>query len=417
MSKKMKEIMLFTENCDSVIIPKNCIETLVLSKITKLISFKNHNKNKNTSDVAGSFFLRLNSNARPLNFKMDSEYNKNDLFSVFLNKYNNLCAIRIVYDDNSCEEYDLAWPYGEDYINTYQQTKFNSDLNVLEIEVKENSNENDLKIINKKEQEDELDDIKDFLSYEQKIILITYKYFYKKNYSVKDNRVNKSNTLIRHVNVHQIIYLFGLLNFYAGDYYFSWSNSGPFSKSLQNIIEDLDKKENEINEYYQDLKTGAKLLPEEFFYGQQEKYINKIVKYDYNGEIIGSLAFLANNYYPNSDFSCVNNKLKELIPYLNNDEINKKAWNLLKILKVIPNNDEIIKKQNNKFKNNSIKGYVKEDEPCYKKITYVKPIQKFYDGNSSKYICPVCSYLGNSHQLTKGQESCPLCNVNLMWGK
>ena len=58
-----------------------------------------------------------------------------------------------------------------------------------------------------------------------------------------------------------------------------------------------------------------------------------------------------------------------------------------------------------------------ENLPVYKKITKVKPIAHHYmpNGTYIKYSCPVCEALGNRHSVHKGEENCPLCNVNLLW--
>lgn len=69
-----------------------------------------------------------------------------------------------------------------------------------------------------------------------------------------------------------------------------------------------------------------------------------------------------------------------------------------------------------------IEGMVAGDEegenlPTYKRITRVKPLAYHYMPNGSyiKYTCPVCEALGNEHQVHRGEENCPLCNVNLIW--
>lgn len=58
-----------------------------------------------------------------------------------------------------------------------------------------------------------------------------------------------------------------------------------------------------------------------------------------------------------------------------------------------------------------------ENLPIYKKITRVKPLAHYYmpNGTYIKYSCPVCEALGNKHQVYRGEENCPLCNVNLVW--
>jgi hypothetical protein len=64
-----------------------------------------------------------------------------------------------------------------------------------------------------------------------------------------------------------------------------------------------------------------------------------------------------------------------------------------------------------------IEGDVKESEYCCERITKIKPLVITYSINPRyvKYTCPVCSALGNDHQLSKGIKNCDLCNVNLIW--
>lgn len=66
-----------------------------------------------------------------------------------------------------------------------------------------------------------------------------------------------------------------------------------------------------------------------------------------------------------------------------------------------------------------IEGKVTEAKHVYQRITYVKPIEYHYEDEGDepyiKYGCPVCKLLGNTHQIAKGKENCPLCNVNLLW--
>lgn len=64
-----------------------------------------------------------------------------------------------------------------------------------------------------------------------------------------------------------------------------------------------------------------------------------------------------------------------------------------------------------------IEGSVEEAEFAYQRTTKIKPLVIYYSIQPKyvKYSCPVCSALGNKHQLTYGEEHCPLCNVNLTW--
>lgn len=67
----------------------------------------------------------------------------------------------------------------------------------------------------------------------------------------------------------------------------------------------------------------------------------------------------------------------------------------------------------------TINGKVIEAERVYQRITYVNPIEHHYEEPGEKpyikYSCPVCAAVGNLHQVTPGEENCPLCGVNLSW--
>lgn len=69
------------------------------------------------------------------------------------------------------------------------------------------------------------------------------------------------------------------------------------------------------------------------------------------------------------------------------------------------------------FQPTVIEGCVLEAEYQYQRVSKIKPLVIYYSINPRyvKYNCPVCSALGNKHQLSKGTENCPLCNVNLTW--
>jgi hypothetical protein len=55
-----------------------------------------------------------------------------------------------------------------------------------------------------------------------------------------------------------------------------------------------------------------------------------------------------------------------------------------------------------------------ENLPVHKRITRVKPLA-YHCVTFIEYSCPVCAALGNKHRVHRGEENCPLCNVNLVW--
>lgn len=64
-----------------------------------------------------------------------------------------------------------------------------------------------------------------------------------------------------------------------------------------------------------------------------------------------------------------------------------------------------------------IEGKVEDEDLAYKRTVKIKPTTLYYSMQPRyiKHICPVCEAVGNKHQLTYGEEKCPLCNVNLTW--
>lgn len=60
-----------------------------------------------------------------------------------------------------------------------------------------------------------------------------------------------------------------------------------------------------------------------------------------------------------------------------------------------------------------------EELRCHQRKTFVVPTPHHYEETGEnpyiKYTCPVCDIAGNRHQVIKGSNNCPLCNVNLLW--
>lgn len=65
------------------------------------------------------------------------------------------------------------------------------------------------------------------------------------------------------------------------------------------------------------------------------------------------------------------------------------------------------------------RGHIEESKYAYEKITSFKAIEGHYENKGEppyiKYNCPICSMLGNRHQITRGDKQCPLCGINLKW--
>lgn len=67
----------------------------------------------------------------------------------------------------------------------------------------------------------------------------------------------------------------------------------------------------------------------------------------------------------------------------------------------------------------AINGKIIKAECAYQRIIYINPVEHHYEDPGEKpyikYGCPVCEAVGNLHQVTPGEENCPLCGVNLSW--
>lgn len=183
--------------------------------------------------------------------------------------------------------------------------------------------------------------IENKLSYEEEMILFLYNGLYKKKYSINDNNKNEKDILTRHINVQKANYIFNLLGIYVGDFYFGWGEAGPYSTSLQKTIRELDKKNNMIENYYNQFKKQKVLIENKLFDKEQIKYVNKVfnslnpITMKENGsESLASLAFININYYPNDDYNTVIKELLKLKPYLKKFN-NKQAWKKLKELSIV----------------------------------------------------------------------------------
>ena len=112
MTKTIKEIGLFFENIDYVIIPNHYFTLFSIEDIETSIHrvAANAIMRYNTANTA-SFILRKEANDDFDRFETDIDlihYKGGTLFHRILN-YNDITQIRLIYDDGSIEEFSVAW--------------------------------------------------------------------------------------------------------------------------------------------------------------------------------------------------------------------------------------------------------------------------------------------------------------------
>ena len=185
------------------------------------------------------------------------------------------------------------------------------------------------------------------LIYEEKRILQLYRYILKKEYDVNDRSIYENNKELKnHVEMQQAIYLAYKLLWTDG-YGFVWDTYGPKSVSLESDLKELDKKHDEILDYYQDFDgniysqdSKKKLF---VFYDHSKiktlekftKLTNDILKEDKGIELLADLAFIGNTKIPGTKFDVANRELQKYRPIFNNNDLNKYAFRCLETFDLI----------------------------------------------------------------------------------
>lgn len=84
------------------------------------------------------------------------------------------------------------------------------------------------------------------LGFNERKFLELYRRFYKEPYPAKED--NNQNT---HVQGQKAVYLLMLKQVNVGDYGFTWQQHGPCSDALQEMMRELDKVPDSVEEFYQ----------------------------------------------------------------------------------------------------------------------------------------------------------------------
>lgn len=162
------------------------------------------------------------------------------------------------------------------------------------------------------------------LTYDQKLILLLYKRFYKKQYPI-DNEMTQV-----HINAQKMCFLLQLKGIDIGEFGYSWNHYGPFSPGLLAVLRSIDTNKELVNEYY---KSNNKLTEED------DKKVSILIhdilldKHNHDiedwMELLGSLAFLSNYVLPGEVFNRVEIELNKKKARFNDSITNKKAWDTL----------------------------------------------------------------------------------------
>ena len=179
------------------------------------------------------------------------------------------------------------------------------------------------------------------LLFEEKRLLFLYRQMLKKEYDINNkNKYENNNELQNHVEMQKAIYLaYNLL--WTDMYGFIWDTYGPKSIELEENINKLDNKKEEILKYYNSLDDNIysddtiRKLKEYYDSSnvyqleQFTKLVSDIISEEKGIELLADLRFIAYSQIPGAKFEIANKELQRLRPVFNNVELNKFAFKCL----------------------------------------------------------------------------------------
>ena len=185
------------------------------------------------------------------------------------------------------------------------------------------------------------------LLYEEKRLLTLYRYMLRKEYDVEFRDVyDNSMELLNHVEMQNAIYLaYNLL--WTEEYGFVWDKFGPKSPNLETNLNQLDKKNKQIIDYYEDfddniysMDTIKKLT--EFYETSKIKTLEKFTKLTKDIlatpkgiELLADLTFIVDKGLPGVSFEVANKELRKERPIFTNNDLNKYAYRCLETFDLI----------------------------------------------------------------------------------
>ena len=131
------------------------------------------------------------------------------------------------------------------------------------------------------------------------------------------------------LEMQKTVYLLQNMGISVGDYKFMWYKHGPYSQILQNDILNLQSVGDINIDFSADAKREIRTLKNAVFKEGLEYNLSQWV------ECLGSLQYIKESLLPSSaEEGTVLNELKNIKPYLNNDNDNKIALQTLKELAI-----------------------------------------------------------------------------------
>jgi len=181
------------------------------------------------------------------------------------------------------------------------------------------------------------------LGVQEEVILALYMMLYKKPYNCAGMPRQQDGVNIIHVNAQKAIFIFSEMMVPAGDYGFCWNHQGPYSEQLQIQLRALDGKPELVQKYCNEFAENPdEKLEVLFTRGQRLKIKNvaagmsEIATEELGGELLGSLLYISRTVMPGSGFDSVNSELQLRKTSFPNQEVNKKAWDALGKLDLVP---------------------------------------------------------------------------------
>lgn len=180
------------------------------------------------------------------------------------------------------------------------------------------------------------------LSVHEEVILALYMELYGQSYDCHAV-VGEDGINIVHVDAQKANFIFSEMLVPAGDYGFCWNHRGPYSERLQIQLRELDQKEELVRQYCSEFAENPKQkLNALFTRGQQAKIakvvaeMREVAQEERGGELLGSLLYIGRTVLPGRGFEQVNCELQRRKDYFQNTEKNKKAWETLQRLDLVP---------------------------------------------------------------------------------
>lgn len=186
----------------------------------------------------------------------------------------------------------------------------------------------------------------DSLSFDEKVILTLYQKFYAEEYPAPANarQIGEPERMTdEHVKAQKMCYLLNLSGICVGGFNYTWNTYGPYSPGLQAELRELDRKHDLVRDYYDLRLSDAVIFSDEdensLFWSSDQESIKQLVdalEIPEDGaavrdwmELLGSMAYISQNVFPHGQFAWVNEELVSRKHQYNDEEANKKAWNIL----------------------------------------------------------------------------------------